>query len=77
MGTTSVYPKPKTTKRGVGKHHKVFPYLLRDAVITASNDVWAADLTYSAPRTQFSEVRVSGMHLKEVIGCLSSHCGEV
>jgi len=46
MGITPVYPKPRTTKPGVGKHHKVFPYLLRDVIIGASNDVWAADLTY-------------------------------
>ena len=46
MGITPVYPKPRTTKPGFGKHHKVFPYLLRDVIITASNDVWAADLTY-------------------------------
>ena len=46
MGITPVYPKPRTTKPGFGKHHKVFPYLLRDVIIGASNDVWAADLTY-------------------------------
>lgn len=46
MGITPVYPKPRTTKPGVGKHHKIFPYLLRDVIIGASNDVWAADLTY-------------------------------
>ena len=46
MGITPVYPKPRTTKPGFGKHHKVFPYLLRDVIIGASNDVWVADLTY-------------------------------
>src|SRR5690625_3936614 len=46
MGITPVYPRPRTTKPGVGKHHKVFPYLLRDVNIGTSNDVWAADLTY-------------------------------
>ena len=45
-GITPVYPKPKTTQPGKGKQHKVFPYLLRDVIIGASNDVWAADITY-------------------------------
>ena len=40
----------------------------RDFSAEQPNALWVSDLTYGAPRTQFSEVRVSGMHLKEVIG---------
>lgn len=44
MGINTVYRKPKHTS---GKHpaHKIYPYLLRDKLITA-NQVWALDTTY-------------------------------
>lgn len=46
MGISTIYPKSKTSKRGQGPGHKVFPYLLNGVAITAANDVWAADITY-------------------------------
>jgi putative transposase len=44
MGINAIYRKPKHTS---GKHpaHKIYPYLLRDKVITA-NQVWALDTSY-------------------------------
>ena len=44
MGIAALGPKPRTTKPEPG--HKVFPYLLRGAVIDRPNQVWAADITY-------------------------------
>jgi len=44
MGLQAIYPKPKTTQRAPG--HQVYPYLLRDLVITQPNQVWSADITY-------------------------------
>jgi putative transposase len=44
MGIVALGPKPATSKPAPG--HKVYPYLLRDLVITRPNQVWAADLTY-------------------------------
>jgi len=44
MGLQAIYPKPRTTIPAAG--HKVYPYLLRDLVITRPNQVWSTDITY-------------------------------
>ena len=44
MGLRAIYRRPRTSQPGVG--HKVYPYLLRDMVVTRPNQVWAADITY-------------------------------
>jgi len=38
MGIEALYRRPRTTKPEPG--HKTYPYLLRDKVITQSNQVW-------------------------------------
>ena len=43
IGIAALGPKPRTTKPAPG--HRIFPYLLRSAVIDRPNQVWAADLT--------------------------------
>ena len=48
MGIEAIYPKPRTSIPH--PEHKVYPYLLRKMPIKTSNKVWAADITYSAPR---------------------------
>jgi len=68
MGITAVYRKPRTSMPGEGGEHRIFPYLLAGVEISRPQQVWCTDITFSAPRTRFSEVRVSGMHWKEVIG---------
>jgi len=60
MGIEALYRRPRTTKPEPG--HKIYPYLLRDLTITQPNQVWAMDITYSAPRPGWSGVRMSGMH---------------
>jgi putative transposase len=40
----AIYPKPHLSIPG--KHHKVYPYLLRGLGITHPDQVWAADITY-------------------------------
>ena len=47
MGIRALYPKPRTSKPGKG--HKIYPYLLRDLMIDRPNQVWATDISYSAP----------------------------
>lgn len=44
MGITVIYPKPNLSKPAQG--HKIFPYLLRNAVITRPNQAWSIDITY-------------------------------
>jgi putative transposase len=44
MGIAAIAPQPGTSRRHRG--HPVFPYLLRNRVITRPNDVWAMDITY-------------------------------
>ncbi len=44
LGLQSVAPGPHTSKPH--PEHKIYPYLLRDIVITAPNQVWSTDITY-------------------------------
>ena len=44
MGIEAIYPKPNLSKPH--PEHTVYPYLLRNAVITEPDAVWAADITY-------------------------------
>jgi putative transposase len=44
MGIEAIYRKKRTTIPEKG--HRIYPYLLRDLVIDAPNQVWASDLTY-------------------------------
>jgi putative transposase len=40
----------------------VFPNLARDMVVTGPNQLWVADITYSAPRPGWPGVHMTGMH---------------
>jgi putative transposase len=44
MGLRAIYRRPRTSQPRVG--HKIYPYLIRDMVVTRPNQVWAADITY-------------------------------
>ena len=44
MGIEALYRKPNTSKPAPG--HKIYPYLLRNLVITRPNQAWAMDITY-------------------------------
>ncbi len=44
MGVEAIYRRPNTSKPAAG--HKIHPYLLRNLVVTRSNQVWATDITY-------------------------------
>ena len=44
MGLRAIYRKPGISRPAPGV--KVYPYLLRNARITRTNQVWAADITY-------------------------------
>lgn len=44
MNLQAIYPKKRFSI--VNKDHHVYPYLLKDLVITGPNHVWASDITY-------------------------------
>jgi putative transposase len=44
LGLEAVFPKKNTSQRN--PEHPVYPYLLRDVMITRPNQVWSMDITY-------------------------------
>lgn len=44
LGLEAIYPKPRTSIGATG--HKIYPYLLRNLEINASDLVWSTDITY-------------------------------
>lgn len=51
MGLAAVYQRPRTTVPH--PEHKIWPYLLRNAVIERPDQVWCADITYIPMRRGF------------------------
>jgi len=51
MGVHTIYPKPNLSKRYHAQY--VHPYLLRNKVISAPNQVWGIDITYIRMRHGF------------------------
>jgi putative transposase len=51
MGWQTIYHKRNSSKPN--KQHPVYPYLLRDLLITRPNQVWAIDITYIPMRRGF------------------------
>lgn len=46
MGLSATGPKPNTSKRGKGKLHRIYKYLLKDLKAAYPNHIWAMDITY-------------------------------
>ena len=46
LGLEAIYPKPNTSKPGVGAGHIIYPYLLRGVTAKHPNHVWGTDITY-------------------------------
>jgi len=44
MGIEAIYPGPNTSKPH--PDYKIYPYFLRDRIITRVNEVWGTDITY-------------------------------
>ena len=64
MGLDGIFPRPRTT---IAAHDaRVYPYLLRDRVLTRVNEVWSSDITYVPMRHGF-------MYLTAVIDWFSRY----
>jgi putative transposase len=46
LGLEAVYPKPNTSKPGIGAGHVIYPYLLRGITASYPNHIWGTDITY-------------------------------
>lgn len=46
LGLEAVYPKPNTSKPGIGTGHNIYPYLLRGLTASYPNHIWGVDITY-------------------------------
>ena len=64
MGLDGIFPKPRTTV--AVPDARVYPYLLRDRVLTHVNEVWSSDITYVPMRHGF-------MYLTAVIDWFSRY----
>jgi putative transposase len=51
MGLEAIYPRPRTSDPH--PEHRIFPYLLRDVVVSRADQVWSADITYVPLRHGF------------------------
>jgi putative transposase len=51
MGMEATYPRPRTSDPH--PEHRIYPYLLRDVVISRADQVWSTDITYVPMRRGF------------------------
>ena len=74
MAIAAIYRRRNTSKPAPG--HRIYPYLLRKLAVTRPNQVWATDITYSAPRPGWSGVHMTGMQWRkeENEECLALCC---
>lgn len=54
MGLNAIYPRKKLNLSEPDKQHKKFPYLLKNLLITKSNQVWGTDITYIKLKNYFA-----------------------
>ena len=53
-GIEALHPRPRTTIAAAGA--KVYPYLLRDRVLTRADEVWSSDITYVSMRHEVMDL---------------------
>ena len=46
LGLEAIYPKPNTSRPGIGTAYVTYPYLLRGITASYSNHIWGTDITY-------------------------------
>jgi putative transposase len=66
MRLVPIYQEPNTSKKH--PQHRIWPYLLRNAVIDRPNQVWCADITYIPMRRGFLYlVAIMDWHSRKVL----------
>jgi len=84
MGHEAIWRRPRTSVPDAS--HRKYPYLLRNLAVTRPDQVWCADITYSAPGSRRHPGRccrganMSGMHLdlcKEETRRMPAICYEI
>lgn len=66
MGWQTLYRKPNTSWKN--KAHKIYPYLLKDLVITEKNQAWGIDITYVPMRRGFMYLcAIIDLHTRYVV----------
>jgi putative transposase len=66
MGWQTLYRKPNTSWKN--KSHKIYPYLLKDLVITEKNQAWGIDITYVPMRKGFMYLcAIIDLHTRYVV----------
>jgi len=72
MGLEAIYPRRSFSQGGA--EHKVYPYLLREVVITQPNQVWSADITYVRLQQGFGYlVAILDWYSRYVLSWVLSH----
>ena len=67
-----IYQEPNTSKKH--PQHKIWPYLLRNAVIDRPNQVWCADITYIPMQRGFLYlVAIMDWYSRKVLACRLSN----
>jgi putative transposase len=51
MGIEALYPKPNLSRPAAG--HEIYPYLLRNVIVSRPTQVWSTDITYIPMRSGF------------------------
>lgn len=68
MRIEAVYQRPKTSLPGKGEEHKVHPYLVSKAEVSAPDEVWCADITYIPMGRSFTYLfAIMDWHTRTVI----------
>jgi len=66
MGIEAIYQKPRTSDPN--PEHKIYPYLLRNKVVSRVNQVWCSDITYIPIKRGFLYlVAIMDWHSRKVL----------
>lgn len=78
MGIEGLYPKRKPNTSANNKEHQVYPYLLKNLIITRPSQVFATDITYIRLKDRFVYlIAIIDIYSRYIISYEISHSMEV